>query len=963
MRIFTLFLCLAMTGWLHAQTIIDEQDFNSLSDCCTFNTDMLPTGGTLTNAGTMNGGTGLSGFSTRWFSTGEPVGPVTQSGDSNDFIGVNSFSGSNAPSTAPDGTPVSSGSEHNFQFNDGDGILVLNFDPVDLSGFTSRRIQFSYWVAATGYESDDQFRAVVLGSGGTGATLVNLGETGLEAVNGNWVNVDIDLESIIATYGEMLSLQFEVTTNSGSENIFVDEIRFTGIADLGNMACNELFFSEYIEGSGNNKCLEIYNPTGSAVSLSGYSIDRYTNGSATVSGSEALSGTIPAYGTYVICNPSSAGNFLAKANATSSVLIYNGDDAVALSKNGTNIDVIGRIGEDPGSQWGTGSTSTQNATLVRMSSVTMGDSNGSDSFDPAAEWMGLPQDSEQLGSHSSDCAPMVSCMITDVTISGESACNDNGTIYTDDDYYTADVTVSFEGEPADGDLEVYINGQLAGSVPAAALNGSPYTFEDVVLPTDGQDRLVTAEFTSDGLCKLTLTVGANQQPCSTIPACTELFFSEYTEGSSFNKCLEIYNPTDFDIDLSQYEVSVYFNGQTSPGSSSPIMLNGTIPAGGVYVICNPGAGFEFLAQADQTDSGIAFNGNDAVVLQDGNGIIDAIGQIGNSSSYGSNVTLQRSYYVQSGDNNPYDSFDPNNEWVTLPANTAYTLGYHSGICQPSLGPGSNVTSIGNCDGTATPTATGIQITTDCTPSSPTQDELTFAFVQSCGSNMQLEADVSVGYSGYAGLMFRENLTPGSPMVFLYVQPNGRAYFEYRASQNAPLRKQSKFAFGPYLRLVRQGSAFFGYTSYNGQSYQLQFYVSMPSMDDCLFIGAAAHSLTGQEVTANFNDFNLFQNNILRPNQTDYSFEQTELPVMSEEATLFPNPAVDQLQVELPRALAQDAVLRITDLNGRVLQQQQLPAGTLNERIDLPAAWPAGIYLLSVESAETSFTKRFVKGTR
>ena len=31
---------------------------------------------------------------------------------------------------------------------------------------------------------------------------------------------------------------------------------------------------------------------------------------------------------------------------------FNGDDAMALSYNGTNIDVIGQIGVDPGSSWG-----------------------------------------------------------------------------------------------------------------------------------------------------------------------------------------------------------------------------------------------------------------------------------------------------------------------------------------------------------------------------------------------------------------------------------------------------------------------------------------------------------------------------------------------------------------------------------------------------------------------------------
>ncbi len=43
--------------------------------------------------------------------------------------------------------------------------------------------------------------------------------------------------------------------------------------------CEDLFFSEYVEGYANNKALEIYNPTSEAVNLSEYAIIRFSNGS------------------------------------------------------------------------------------------------------------------------------------------------------------------------------------------------------------------------------------------------------------------------------------------------------------------------------------------------------------------------------------------------------------------------------------------------------------------------------------------------------------------------------------------------------------------------------------------------------------------------------------------------------------------------------------------------------------
>jgi len=65
------------------------------------------------------------------------------------------------------------------------------------------------------------------------------------------------------------------------------------------------------------------------------------------------------------------------------------------------IDVIGQIGVDPGTGWGTSPTSTENATLRRKSSIFDGDVNPYDAFDPSIEWNGFAQDTfSGLGTHS-----------------------------------------------------------------------------------------------------------------------------------------------------------------------------------------------------------------------------------------------------------------------------------------------------------------------------------------------------------------------------------------------------------------------------------------------------------------------------------------------------------------------------------------------------------------------------------
>ena len=72
---------------------------------------------------------------------------------------------------------------------------------------------------------------------------------------------------------------------------------------------------------------------------------------------------------------------------------------MALTHSGVAIDIIGQIGFDPGTEWGTGLTSTRDNTLRRKSTVATGDTDGTDPFDPSVEWDGFATDTfDGLGS-------------------------------------------------------------------------------------------------------------------------------------------------------------------------------------------------------------------------------------------------------------------------------------------------------------------------------------------------------------------------------------------------------------------------------------------------------------------------------------------------------------------------------------------------------------------------------------
>ncbi|MEO4005769.1 lamin tail domain-containing protein [Flavobacterium sp. CAU 1735] len=177
-------------------------------------------------------------------------------------------------------------------------------------------------------------------------------------------------------------------------------------ATFGSTAlATDLFFSEYVEGTSTNKYLEIYNGTGAAVNLSDYRVRLYSNGSTSASGSAndvQLSGTLASGSTVVIRN-SGASIYSGTATVVASVN-FNGNDAVALYKISTNanVDIIGRIGEDPGVAWTSGSLTTLDKTLVRKASVISGVSVNPTSGFPtlATEWDVLPvNDVTNLGTH------------------------------------------------------------------------------------------------------------------------------------------------------------------------------------------------------------------------------------------------------------------------------------------------------------------------------------------------------------------------------------------------------------------------------------------------------------------------------------------------------------------------------------------------------------------------------------
>jgi uncharacterized protein len=315
-------------------------------------------------------------------------------------------------------------------------------------------------------------------------------------------------------------------------------------------AATELFFSEYIEGSSNNKALEIYNATGGPIDLgaNGYNIQMFFNGSATSTLTINLTGVVANGDVFVVAQSSASAAILAVADQTNNAGWFNGDDAVMLRKGSTVIDVIGQVGPpDPGTEWGTGLTSTADNTLRRMTGICAGDTNGADAFNPAIEWDGFANDTfAGLGAHTSSCLgdtpPSVSAIVPANGATGVSR--------------TTDVTVTFN-EPVNASTASFTISCTNTGGHSFALSGGPSVF---TLNPD-------VDFGANETC--TVTVIASQVTDQDGPA--DNMTANFTSSFTTIDVQACGDPATFIHD-------VQGSGATSPMTGSTVSIEGIVTA-------------------------------------------------------------------------------------------------------------------------------------------------------------------------------------------------------------------------------------------------------------------------------------------------------------------------------------------------------------------------------------------------
>jgi len=493
------------------------------------------------------------------------------------------------------------------------------------------------------------------------------------------------------------------------------------------------------------------------------------------------------------------------------------------------------------------------------------------------------------------------------------------TIASGSGYSTANATITETYCLADGDYTFTINDQYGDGICCTYGNGS-YDF------STGSTSLISGgQFGSTE--SQTFTIGTTGGGSGNGGSTGTVIISEYVEGSSNNKAIEIANLGSSSVDLSNYSLKKQTNG--AGAWSTALSLSGTLAAQDVYVIVYSSAGSTLQAKADLLSSSavMSFNGNDPIGLFENDVLTDVVGNFdGGSANFAQNVTLQRLASVGSGSTTYSTS-----EWNTSTQDDFSNLGMLTG----------GTSGGGSGSGSTLPTG----YCTSKGNNSSYEYISTFSF-----GSINNSSGNDGGYGDYTSLS--TSVSPGSSYSFSLTPafPSGayneylEIWIDYNRDGDFNDSGESAYSTGPFQSTVSgsitiPSSAGSGVTlmrvsmKYNSSSTSCESFSYGEVEDYVIDLGGSGARLAAESTPA-----------VEGPSPT----------------SLYPNPAAELVNINLDVKLDGDYTVRMVDLNGKVMINQSIKASNakLESSVDI-STFSQGIYFIHISGNGLAYKNKLI----